>query len=123
WLVPPGGQDAAPVVPGDRLDLVGREAHLGQGVEELGEAGDAFERGGERGAVEVGAEADVLDADPVGDVAGVLGDRRQRRVGIVGEVLADEGGRVDDPDQAVGRADRVELRVGQVAGGGGDGVG
>jgi hypothetical protein len=80
--VPPGVEDSAPVGPGDRLDLGGGEARLGQGVEELREAGDAFEWGGERGAVEVGAEADVLDADPVGDVAGVGGDRRERRVGV-----------------------------------------
>ena len=99
------------------------EADVAEGVEQLRQAGDVAERGGDRGAVEVGAEGDVLGADPVGDVAGVLGDQGERGVGVVGEVGAEEGGGEDDPDQAAAGADRVELGVGQVARGGADGVG
>ena len=70
-------------------------------VEEAGDAGDVAEGVGDLGAVEVGAEGDVGDADAVGDVADVAGDQVEADAGgVVLTVGAEEGGGVDDPDQA-----------------------
>src|SRR5829696_1331664 len=74
-LSPPGGEYAAPVVPADRRQLLVVETRFAQGGEELWQSGHVAQLGRDRGAVEVGAEGDVLDADPVRHVAGVLGDQ------------------------------------------------
>ena len=78
--LPPGVEHSPPVVPGDRPDLRRREAGVGQRLEQLRIAGDVTERGRDRGAVEVGAKRNVLDADTVGDVANVLDDQLKRCV-------------------------------------------
>ena len=59
----------------------------------------------------------VVDAAAVGHVARVLGDPRDRRVGVVGAVGAQRAGVEADADQAAAGRDRVELVVGEVAGG------
>jgi hypothetical protein len=57
----------------------------------------------------------VVDADAVGHVAGVLGDLRDRRIGVVAAVRAQRADVEVDPDEAAAGADRVELVVGEVA--------
>ena len=121
--MPPRGEDAAPVAPGEVGELLLVEAGGGERGKQLRQAGDVAELGRDRGAVEIGAEGDVARPDPVGDVAGVVGDQGQRGVGVVGEVRAQERRREDDPDEAVAGGDRVELGVGEVARGGADRVG
>ena len=109
-------------MPADRRGLLLVEAGVPQGGDELRHAGCVAELGRDRRPVEVGAEGDVRGADPVGDVAGVLGDQGDRRVGVVGEVGTQERRREDDPDQPAAGADRVELGVGEVARAGADRV-
>ena len=112
---PPRRQHAAPVVPGDRVELVVAEPGSLERVQQLRHPRDVAERCRDRRAVEVRAERDVLDADPIGDVAGVLGDQLDRRVGVIGEVGAQERAREHDPDETARLPDRVELGIGQVA--------
>ena len=64
----------------------------------------------------------MVDAAAVGDVAGVLGDRAERRVPVVGAVRAQRADVEVDADEAAAGGDRVELVVGQVAGGRADRV-
>ncbi len=126
WTLPspPGRQHAAPVPPGDRLELGVREPGRAERVEHAGIPRDVAERGRDRGAVEVRAERHVLDPDPVGDVAGVLGDQRQRRVRRRRRSRrAGTGSANTIPTSPPDVADRVELAVGQVARGGAQRVG
>ena len=73
-----------------RVELGFGEPDAAEDVQKSRHPPNAAERGGNRGSVEVRPERDMLDPDPVGHVAGVLGDQLDRRVGIVGEVLAQE---------------------------------
>ena len=57
----------------------------------------------------------MVHPDPFGDIRRVPGDQLDRSVVGVREVLAQEGGRVHDPDQTARRSDRVQLSVGHVA--------
>ncbi len=57
----------------------------------------------------------MTGADSLGDVSGMAGDQLDRRVGLVGEVLAQKLDREHDPDDAVAGGNRIELRVGEIA--------
>ena len=99
----------------DLGDVGVAEPGVAQRVEQQRQAGDVAERRGHRRAVEVGAEADRVDARDLGDVGRVRGDRRERRVGVLGAVRAQEADVEVDPDQAAALADRAQLVVGEVA--------
>src|SRR4051794_40605978 len=73
-------EHARPVVPGDRGALRRGEAARLERVDQPREPGGVAERRGDRRAVEVGAQPDVLDADALGHVTRVGDDRLERRV-------------------------------------------
>ena len=113
-----GAQHPAPVPPGDLLDLGDGEPGRAQRRQDRRQAAHVAELARHHRAVEVRAERDRADARHGGHVRGVLGDRRERRVVVVGAVGAQEADVEVDPDQAAARADRAQLIVGQVARGG-----
>ena len=114
-LAPGGGEHPAPVAGGDLVDLVALEARGLEGGEDARVGARVGTLGGHRRAVEVRPERDVVDAAAVGHVAGVLGDPRQRRVGVVAAVRAQRADVEVDPDEPAARRDRVELVVREVA--------
>src|SRR5207244_8287558 len=75
-----------------------------------------------RGAVEVGAEGDVVDPRLLGDVVDVPDDVGDRRLRVEAAVGPEHRDAERDADDAAGRGDRAQLLVRQVPRGRADGV-
>ena len=67
-------EDAEDVAAEDFLDVGVGVAFADQGFGDFGELGDVFQAVGHVGAVEIGAQADVIGADKFDDVVDVLDD-------------------------------------------------
>jgi hypothetical protein len=64
------------------------------------------------GSLEVGAERDVLDADPRRHVIDVLDDHLEGDIRVGPAVLPEEHRGEVDPDHSAGFTDRIDLPVG-----------
>src|SRR5437867_4032033 len=103
---PGRGEDAQPVLvaqlPQSRLV----PARVAERVEEERQRLHAAQLGRKGRAVEVRAEGNVVDADPLGDVVSVAHDIGEGRVRVVPAVVAEEARGEVDADDTTGCRDR-----------------
>jgi hypothetical protein len=83
-------EDAEQVAAENLADIVGAVAAIEQGLCDFGQVGGGVDAGGSGSAdaVEIRAEADVIDAGNFGDVVDVIDQRTERRAGNFGGPLA-----------------------------------
>ncbi len=99
----------------DLGEILGPEAVVGQALHEKRQTGRVLYLRRDGGAVEVGTQSDMLDADALGDIGNMADEKIKAGVRVLHAIVAQEQHAEIDADQSARVADRVDLPVGQVA--------